>query len=43
VARIPGLGEHTHALLESLGFDAKARTALSAAAAVPAEEGRHRS
>jgi crotonobetainyl-CoA:carnitine CoA-transferase CaiB-like acyl-CoA transferase len=42
-ARIPGLGEHTHALLESLGFDAKARTALTAAAAVPAEEGRHRS
>jgi crotonobetainyl-CoA:carnitine CoA-transferase CaiB-like acyl-CoA transferase len=40
IARIPRLGEHTHVLLESLGFDAEARAALAAAGAVPGEEGR---
>jgi crotonobetainyl-CoA:carnitine CoA-transferase CaiB-like acyl-CoA transferase len=35
-ARIPTLGEDTHAMLESLGFDADARTALVASGTIPA-------
>jgi crotonobetainyl-CoA:carnitine CoA-transferase CaiB-like acyl-CoA transferase len=34
-AAIPGLGEHTDEVLESLGFDADARAALAATGAIP--------
>jgi crotonobetainyl-CoA:carnitine CoA-transferase CaiB-like acyl-CoA transferase len=39
-ARIPGLGEHTHELLESLGVDADARAALASSGTVPGEQAR---